>query len=381
MAKAYVNCQTCRETIRIPTKKNSRDADRYATWLEDQGYECQDCKNKAIHQANEQAAKENQKAGFPNLTGSEKQTPWAEKLRATRIQAINQHVDNINYKKLIPEAKSDYGYLLNAKENIEQQTQASWWIDQRDTPLDRLLKTHTEQAKKADKQHQEDKSESVIQAKAEATICPEDSTSELPVEILHENNSIKVKYPIKNETLREIVKDLGLTWATTHWNKTLSITDEKPQDRIAELGSHLLNAGFPVIIWDHKTRTNAITANYQPLHTRWINADKERQKFLIKWKYGEDYYREAKRITRSRYSKPYIEVPEDHYEEVQDFAEQYDFKLSPSAFTLIQQQEKAKAKRLKAHPQAPKTNETEKPEGFTKLQIRNENVNQDLLDD
>jgi hypothetical protein len=53
--------------------------------------------------------------------------------------------------------------------------------------------------------------------------------------------------------------------------------------------------------------------------------------FSISWPKDEDFYKAAKKLPGSRYSKPDVVAPPEQFEQILDFAEMYGFKLSPGA--------------------------------------------------
>ncbi len=80
MAKATFNCAECGASVTI-VGRNRSEADRKAKWHEAQGHICQECENKRRAEENDKAALANKELGLPALTGSEKQTAWAETIR------------------------------------------------------------------------------------------------------------------------------------------------------------------------------------------------------------------------------------------------------------------------------------------------------------
>ena len=183
-----------------------------------------------------------------------------------------------------------------------------------------------------------------IKSNALLSPAPEKEVSGTPAEIIRSDKKVLIKYPIKDRDFWEIVKpDLGYSWSGKYWEKEITITDGETIDRIAEAGNKLLAAGFPVIIRDDIARALAVSGEYIPRHTRWITKRLSSGRFCIRWARGEDFYSEARKIATSRYDKPYVTVAPEEFKEILDFAEINNFRLSPGALEVIEEQRKIRA--------------------------------------
>jgi hypothetical protein len=164
-------------------------------------------------------------------------------------------------------------------------------------------------------------------------------------------------FPERREDFREIVRDkLHMKLSGTCWRRELKPKNGTPQDRAAELGHRLLAAGFVILIFDPELRENAIAGDYEPECTRWVLAKTKGEYagwFSISWGRDEDFYRAAKRIGGSRYSKPNVVVPPSNFEEVLDFARMYDFRLSDAALKVAKEARRIRDAALTVKVEAP----------------------------
>ena len=88
---------------------------------------CDACRQAAHDTVNQRAAEMADTAGWPALTGTERQVPWAQTIRADQIAAA---VDDINGNPRITDAvRGDVIKLIT--EILLRQTSAAWWLDNR----------------------------------------------------------------------------------------------------------------------------------------------------------------------------------------------------------------------------------------------------------
>ena len=130
MAKAKVicTCAKCGATFEV-TKDcyNRRDAEKWESWAGSHYDECPDCYKVRMQQereaANAAAIEKSRGAGFPDLTGSEKQIAWAGSIR-------QRFVDD-----LFPLDKVTDRGLECLTEFMADHTDSRFWIDHRNNSL------------------------------------------------------------------------------------------------------------------------------------------------------------------------------------------------------------------------------------------------------
>jgi len=140
MATVYYRCASCGESIKIRTTKNSRDADRYAKWLESQGRKCDACFAAEATAANQAAAENPLNARLPELEGSDKQIAWATAVRLEVLpritEALEAAVRNISLRcQSAGLSAAALGEMTDAAcliaQELRDEVRASEWIERR----------------------------------------------------------------------------------------------------------------------------------------------------------------------------------------------------------------------------------------------------------
>lgn len=313
---------------------------------------CYDCYQAEREKENAKAAADAVEIGLPELTGSEKQIGWAGTIRLGAVERFDAFL--VRLKEDGERAEQDVSEQVDlAREIMEHilatRIQASWWIDNRgvstsDLALQLLLEKNIESTKKA----KAEAAPAAIEAKAEATVRPENTVTETVAEIRILESAVEVDFPEKRDDFRELVKfKLSMRWAGNCWQRKLVKTNGIPQDRAAEAGHKLLAAGFPIRIYDEQARQKAISGSYEPEQTRWIyrrldDAPEYPGWFAINWGRTDDFYEAARKLKGSRWSKPSVVVPPEQFEQVLDFAGMYNFSLTEAAQELAEEARQAK---------------------------------------
>lgn len=382
IATATCTCATCGKTFEVRAQKqNRRDADAWEIWAADHLDECTDCykarRQRERDEERARAAAEAQEMGWPELTGSEKQIAWANTLREEIIGKLNAYLENT-------EAGPETDLITGVRDMLlSTKTRASDWIDLRGYVKEPWNRAKFEQAWI----DEYNASEAAGGAGAEEEISAEleeERTVVSPVEHPHEGAAlismtqrvISVSYR-KDDDFRQLVKGLGYRWNADerNWYKQVDTRRDSVKERAAELGNKLLAAGFAVRIADPEVRQAAVAGDYEPETFRWIDA--QDADFFITWAWDDDYYAQAKRLPRARYSKPGVLVPAAEWEEVRDFAHTHGFRFTPAAQELLDRQT---GEILLVQPAAPKEPVYDEHDPGEILQSPSE-ILEDLTDD
>lgn len=158
-----------------------------------------------------------------------------------------------------------------------------------------------------------------------------------------------------NDEYRLLAREMRYQWQRPYWMRRIDQFNGPLDDRLIEAAYRLLRAGFIARLPDEALQERVIAGDYTVEHTRWISrrtTGAYTDWFAIQWARDENYFGRAKRITGARYSKPCVVVPHCHYDEVMDFAELHDFRLSPGAEKLIAlaQEKRTKQMRVELQP-------------------------------
>jgi hypothetical protein len=372
----------CGHTERHQLYGPGRDRSRRAEWMA--GNLCSECYQAELQRQRaeeaEQAKEQAQRAGLPDLTGSEKQVEWAERLRAAfvGVEAATQSTivyqaiqgghpdDEALSEALLQRFGGDQQAACNACdeavlplfwEAVASQTSAAWWIDNRHYLNGALAKLVDPQrvyqllwalAKgkdpaQVDAERQvraEAQRRLALEAEAEATLRPEQPLSPLVARIDAPQGRIEVRYPERSDTLREVVKRLGYSWQSDCWARSVPKWEQDHQsDRIVEVAHKLLLTGFPVRVWDPELRRRVLAAEYRPDTGRKILRQKDargRHCFGLYFEYDPQLNAAADRLPACRWNaeKRCRLVPAEAHEEVLDFAQRHGFLVAPGARAL-----------------------------------------------
>ena len=328
---------------------------------------CPECYQKWLQEEyerkNQEALEEAKEMDLPELIGTEKQVAWANTLRKNFIDTVEKRIENLKEKSKPKKAKrysETLDYILLTKK------EAKFYIDYRDRDVEFILDSYKEEYKKGFKEDQQEQ-EVII----EDTITPENSKSGV-AEIVTNNNKIVIRYE-KNREFIEIVKGLNYKW-NGQWEREITETNGSIEDRIAEVGNKLLNAGFAICIHSKELRDKAVNAEYQKECTRWIKAIEGN--FYIEWKgHSDSLFAAAKKLPGAKWKQGGMWIKPSYFLEVEDFAEQLGFKFTKAAFNL-KEQYKEQLKNINiVIPQSPK--KVEEKNGLQDIL----NSNNDIIDD
>lgn len=315
---------------------------------------CPACEEAERAKRNAEAAARNREMGLPPLTGTEKQVAWAESIRARIMKELD---DELAAGLAAGEQITEEGQMLI--DTLMAQTEARWWIDARHFSIRSLMELLAEQIRYGVvKPVRREDDKAALEAKAEATIRPEQPKTETVAEIrITPDGKIEVEFPEMNEAFRKLIRfELGYTWTGSVWRRIAGLFGTA-QDRAVETGHRLLAAGFPIRIYDQQLRQRILDGDFEPEPKRTIiklTSGKHAGWFAISWPRSEDYYRAASRLPGAKWDKPYVVVPPEQFEAVVGFAETYDFALSPGAKELVEAARAAKEAELVAPPMEPK---------------------------
>ena len=151
------------------------------------------------------------------------------------------------------------------------------------------------------------------------------------------NDCIHVSFPEIHNAFNELVKSLGYRWKAPCWQRAINARAGTIEDRSAELAHRLLSAGFCVQFPNDLIQTKAIAGDYAHEHTRWIlrrTSGEYADWFVFEWSRADDLYKQAMRLTGARYRNGNVIVPDNHYDEVLDFADHLGFRLTEAAQAL-----------------------------------------------
>lgn len=333
MAKAIAEC-TCERCgkafTKVAFKHNSSAARSFEKWAAENIRVCDECLNKDWQKAqdarNAEAAGASRENGWPELTGTEKQVAWATTLRH---DALNEIADQMP-DEFLPV------FWDFAVEFMNEKRSASWWIDNREWLKRTIFPKVRERMKNPPAAANRAAAAQEAMNDAATIAEPQEKTHEGIVDICVGDTRVSAEYR-KNDDFMAIVKGLDYHWDRdlSAWFLPMGVTTGSAEERAAELGNKLLNAGFSIRIQNPETLQNAIHGNYEPRTSRWIMLRTDEEYFTIVWGCKDDLYRQIMSLPGAKYHGSNVTVPSNEYETIIDFAERYDFKFSKGAAAFI----------------------------------------------
>lgn len=379
MAKTSIKCAECDGTVTV-VGRNRREADSLAARRRDEGAVCADCYEARRRDVLAAAIAKSAEQGLPALTGSPKQTAWAERIRRAVFDLVDmvmpaidqigdrQTLENADGNDLaerrnaiaavfaaIPEAQrwqartsalelirevGSSGRAHLFVEALQRRNEASWWIDRRDLGLAALAGELQAEVLAAEAPPDDDLVQLQAAAREEALLRPPGApTNPAPVEISYVASHIRVATPLKHDGLRQLLRDQGFQWyqGDQAWLRLVASTVSS--DRLAEIAHRILAAGFMVVLYDPAAREMALAGNFVAERRRWIRrvtAGSHVGWFSLSWPRGDELYSAARRLRGAVYRKPNVLVPARSFDQIEDFAARYDFALSEGARLTIE---------------------------------------------
>jgi len=330
---------SCGHTEFIQLVGKIRERERRIEWLENHGL-CSECfeveRRRRFEEESRKAAEEAKEYGLPELTGTEKQVAWANTIRQEWIEKVESEI-----RTWITDDESRDEEVRGAlkrvvEEHLINTVDARWWIDNRNASVYGFLE-------EAEKKYLETPQVQIPkeieeQAIEEMTIRPSEPTTNLVAEIRIQDNLVIAEYPERNEEFRLLLRGLKFTWQNGRWERKTGIKSGSPLDRATELGVKLLSKGFPVRVYDTTLQAKILTSEYEPECIRWIMKNPDSGKFLISWDRSDDFYSESKKLPGARWKSGVgMLVPKEAFREVMDFADRYQFRLSPGAQEMVKE--------------------------------------------
>jgi hypothetical protein len=352
--------------------------------------DCDECQTKKylerIEREKKEAEEKAKEMELPKLSGTEKQVSWANTIRQKWIDYLTDkiiYIDKEESRFHICNEEDNYfedmkelNYIELIDFIIKNYISAKFYIDNRDLStrsISELFYKDMQNAKKENKIEKEIEKE----IETELTAYPKQNESLEPVILEMKENKITAKYS-KDDTFKEIIKskDFCWDWSNYTWELIINSKNGTIEDRIIEVGNKLLNAGFPVKFDSSELKEKAIKGEYKEETTRWICLMKDGQ-LGIWFKYRDDkLYKSARTIKSSKWSNPYITVKIEHFEELLDYAQLYNFEIKENAMEAI---EKFRESIEKIETVNPETKNTSNKEVNKLEEILNSK--DDILDD
>lgn len=306
---------------------------------------CPECYKKAQEEkravANKEAAEKSVEMELPELIGTEKQVAWATTLRLNIYTALDAKVGAVikrmqeNGIDIFPNSDiSIQEWLMAFDWFMQSKTEAKYWIEVRNKGVSPSLVVNEYRSYNDAETNKEPE-----ESKDQFTVIPNASDIKSGVAEIEYNAEKKCLYAryIKDTDFIGIVKELGYQWDGV-WHKDISEYTGTMEDRAAELGNKLLNAGFTVQFPNSESKEKSISADFIPENDRWVKFNTKTEKLTLTWKKRSDaLYEAAKKLPSAKWSSGSMKVNTEFYREVLDFAETMGFSISIAAKEKIEE--------------------------------------------
>ncbi|MHB1642634.1 MAG: hypothetical protein ACYCS8_08230 [Acidithiobacillus sp.] len=324
---------------------------------------------------NKTLAAPDQEGDLPALTGSDKQVAWATEIRTARLNIATLDTA-IPGEPPTPRAPQDE--FLRCLQGIRR---AHWWIETRTLGRDQFMQAAFDEGIKARYVTPPKDNATAHAVLDEALLAPTRTRGPI-AEVSLAAGKVRVVLIEFDEDTNTLLKRCGYRWDAPAW--TRPVAEDVAEHRAIEIAVRLLAHGCPVRIFDEALRQRAVANDYEPEPPRRVEVStsaKYRTKFHLVWALDEKPVQCRKAAQQLRGAKVFDDgayVSASHFEEIQDFASQNGFTITPEAQSLIDA-EKGKlagSVRVTAKPRAVKGH-TPKPA----LPIADGKIDADLLDD
>lgn len=318
----------CGHTGTVQLFGKTADRERKVKWLETQI--CPACEHAEIEKRRaEEATVAKEKAeefGLPELEGTPKQVSWALTIRDNIIE---RELDTLKRKQ-----RRNSEAAENQRQFIDwlcQQSQAGFWIDHR--------RHYSDELQYFWKQDQQKKEEEKMLLGADGDteiIAPEEKSTNTIALIKEHLDFIEVKSE-KDDNVISCVKKCGFKWRSGSWQLDIREKTGTADDRMTEVGNHLLNAGVSIEI-KKSLKDKAVNGDFKARSYKWVDA--QNGEIYITWHRDASYYNEAKRLPGAKWvSGRGMAVKPEYFEEIQEFVNLYQFSVTKKAQALLKEAE------------------------------------------
>ena len=322
----YMITHSCGHCVEHVLFGPSKDRQRKVEWMET--IPCSECQREEDQKAREEKAKE---MGLPELTGTEKQVAWAQKIRLSILDTLSEK-HTAMYCKFDGITEEQYTKAVEYAASIES---ASWWIENRDVmTMSKLVRGILDEIRVNELEN----SPEAKAVKAEMVIMePEEKRTSTVCTLTATKSAILIRSD-RDEHIRLTVKARGFSWdgAKTAWVKPITELTGSGKDLAPDTARILLEAGIPV-----KTYPSILQAvqegSYERQTKRWVSrSTKSPDKLFIK-KVKDVYLPDSCRTT---YDGDGIISP-NCWKEIREFIELNGYKVTKEAEEMLRKAEEA----------------------------------------
>lgn len=293
----------------------------------------------------EKAVEESKKLKLPELTNAADDDVLGKAIyyRLNYINNVRSSLDNLDGVISIGENSSskmdvDKNTLENILEfGIKNYTDAMFWVKYKEECLDKYDTLHGIAIERIANSYSERFNNNELRVNVKS------NKQDVVRFDLSSPNKIVLIYYQRDKDFNNVVKSNYYQWDGSHWFRELDEKAGSVDDRVANIGYHLLQNGFEVEFLNKNQHDMAVNRTYKPEQTRWIEV--ANGEFAISWKgYSEDLYKASRKITGSKWMVGnYVAAPFSSFKGVQAFAANHGFVFSEDAEKVVKEFSESKS--------------------------------------
>ena len=271
-------------------------------------------------------------AELPGLTGSDKQVSWATEIRASRINIAKYYPTLLG---TLSTSREQSGEFLKCLQSIRR---AHWWIETRTLGRGQFMVAVFDEGLKAQYVTPPKDNATAHAVLDDALLAPTKTRGPI-AEISLATGKVRVVLIEFDEATNTVLKRSGYRWDAPAWTRLA--VDDVAGHRAVEIAVRLIAHGCPVRIFDEALRQRVVENDYEPESPRRVEVStsaKYSTKFHLVWALDGHPALCKKAASQLRGAKVFDDgayVSASHFEDIQDFAGQNGFTITPEAQTLI----------------------------------------------
>lgn len=297
------------------------------------------------------------KADLPPLRGSEKQLGWATEIRNWRMNQFFTYGFPLVKGGIVMTSHLPSGLHVEAGRRVLACTSAHWWIETRALDPRALLERALDDLPTIAPKPTEG-----AQAEMDrATMRPENVNGPL-CEVSIDQRRVRVVMGFYSEQTNAVVKSLGFRWESNVWQIAMADHSDA-MNQATESAVRLLAAGCPILALDEALRARVIANDYKPdprLRVELSVSEKWGRKFMVTWARSSGIDQAITRVGGIRGARLFTKgggafVPLSQFEQIEDLANGYGFKILPEAAKAIEAERAKAAAALGIRPEVKRT--------------------------
>ena len=303
----------------------SRDRERKAEWL--RTVLCPECQKAAREK---ELKEKDRELGLPDLSGTERQAAWAEKIRRGVFEMSRDPLE----LRICARDGMTQEALDRAMGYAFAQESAAWWIENRKDRLEDFAAAVLKEIREDETEN----SPEALAAKGEMVVMePEEKQTSTVCTLTSTGDAVLIRSD-KDDIIRQAAKAHGFRWdgAKTAWTKIVTEKTGPAKDLAPDTARILLENGIAVKTYESVFRA-VESGSYEKECHRWISASRDGDRLAISKAEGVGSYPDGKET----YKGDYVLADPAKWRDVREFAAMYGYKTTRKAEEMLRKAEAA----------------------------------------